>query len=965
VLAFLLLVAPLALAQTEATTGRISGVVSDETGAVLPGVQVDLVKPNTGYSRTVYSDAQGNYFAALLPLGEYRLTFKLEGFATTTREGVYLGIGQSIRIDAQMQLASVTEAVTVTAEAPLIQVDTSNIANTISEKEIDSLPIDGRDFVDFALLTGQANISPGREGISVGGARSTSGTAIAVDGADNANTFFGGQLGGTRPPFTISQESVREFQVITGGFNAEFGRSAGGLINVVTKSGTNELHGGAHYFIRNDSLAADEKRSAIGGTDLPIGDFHQYQYGGSIGGPIVRDKMHYFGSIDVQDRSDTFRNELSSSSPMSAAGRAFFDSIGSFGTSARTDDNVVFFIKVDTQLNQDQSLVARFNYSDSEQINGTNTGGVLNRGTDNNGIEIADTRSFTAQHTWLLSDKAFNEFRYSFLYEDRPRDPITPFSYESEIQLSVDQWTFGKVSFLPIPFDLKRNQLTENFSYLFGNHDVKIGADLNLTDASQTFRGYYTGRFRFNKYEDFVAGRYFEFIQFIGLSGLSTEEASTISIPQNEVAFYVQDTWKPASNLTLNFGLRWEGLYQENGRTNPLRDDIGIINDDTDNWAPRFGFGWDPKNDGKSVIRGGLGLFYSRIASLILAQPLLNNGVSGARVSFRSPNDVGAPQCNLADCNVLPDPLPDPPPPGVIIPTVFDIATLDENVRIPKTVQFNLGYERELLENLSVSIDYNYADTDNLQRIRNINLNAPVAGAGPGGRPLFNRSVRVDPNFGLILQSTMDASAEYHAVVFALNKKYSDNYQFQATYTYARDRDNDSNERNASGINTENQFDLDNEFSWSDKDRRHKFVFSGLTEPFWGVQFSSIITVLSGDPYTACTNSDANNDGNRFCGGAVATDRPWANGEPVFGRNSFRQGRFFNWDLRISKSFDLGDAGSVEGIFEVFNLTNDASPFTTNTIYENSPGVLNSSFGIDNRVRTDTRRMQLGIRYSF
>ncbi|HEX9638797.1 MAG TPA: carboxypeptidase regulatory-like domain-containing protein [Acidobacteriota bacterium] len=964
--ACLVAAAPSALAQSEATTGRIQGTVLDESGAVLPGVQVDLVKPNTGYTRTLFTDETGKYFAALLPLGDYVVTFKLEGFATTTREGVYLSIGQSLNIDATLKLASVAEAVTVTAEAPLVEVNTTNVSATISTKEIENLPIDGRDFVDFALLTGQANISPGREGISVGGSRSTSGTTTAIDGADASNTFFGGQLGGTRPPFTISQESVREFQVITGGYNAEFGRSAGGLINVVTKSGTNELHGGFHYFVRNNDLASDENRSAIGQENLPIGEFHQYQYGGSFGGPIVRDKAHFFGSIDIQDRSDVQRTEVDPNSPMSAAGRAFFESMGLVGPLDRTDDNLVFFVKVDTQLTQDQSLTARFNYSDSEQVNGTNTGGVLNRGTDNNGLELAETATFVGQHTWLLSDKTFNEFRYNYTFEDRPREIAPNPSYEAEIQLSTDRFTFGKVSFLPIPFDLKRHQITDNFSYLFGNHDLKIGVDANLTDASQTFRGYYTGRFRYNTYEDFVAGNYFEFIQFIGLNGLSTEEASTITIPQNEYAFYVQDTWKPKSNLTLNYGLRWEGLYQEDGRTSPLRDDIGVLNDDTNNWAPRFGAAWDPNNDGKSVVRFGTGIFYSRIPSLLLAQPLLNNGVSGARVSFRSPNDVGAPQCSLASCNVLPDPLPDPPPPGVVIPTVFDIATLDPDVRIPRTWQANIGYEREIAPDIAVSVDYNYARTENLQRIRNLNLMAPVEGAGPGGRPLFNRSVRVDPNFGLILQSTMDAESRYHAVVFALNKKYSNGYQFQMNYTWSRDKDNDSNERNASGINTENQFDLDNEYALSDKDRTHKFVFSGIYEPFWGIQLSTIVVVLSGGPYTACTNNDANGDGNRFCSGAVALDRPWSGGQPVFGRNSERQDRFFNWDIRIAKSFDLGPAGSVEGLFEVFNLTNEANPFTTNTIYENTPGGTPlTSFGVNNRVTTEVRRMQLGVRYVF
>jgi hypothetical protein len=966
-LACLAVLAPSALAQQEATTGRFRGQVSDESGAVLPGVQVEMTNTDTGYTRTVSTNQNGEYFATLLPLGNYRITFKLEGFATTTREGVYVAVGQSLTINATLKLASVAEAITVTAEAPLVNVNTTNVSARITSKEIENLPIDGRDFVDFALLTGQANISPGREGISVGGGRSTSGTFTAVDGADNNNTFFGGQMAGTRPPFTISQESVKEFQVITGGYNAEFGRSAGGLINVVTKSGTNELHGGAHYFVRNNSLAADERRSVLGGTnvDLPIGDFHQYQYGGSVGGPIIRDKMHFFGSIDVQDRADTFRAEIASTSPMSAAGRAYFESMGLVGDEARTDDNVVFFVKVDTQLTQDQSLVARFNYSDSEQANGTNTGGVLNRGTDNNGTEFAQTSTFVAQHTWLLSDKTFNEFRYNFAYEDRPRDPNPNPSYESEIQLLTDRFTFGKVSFLPIPFDLKRHQVTDNFSYIFGNHDLKIGVDAALTDASQTFRGYYTGRFQFNKYEDFVAGRYTQFVQFVGLNGLTSEEASTITIPQDEYAFYVQDTWKPKSNLTLNYGLRWEGLYQQDGIGNPLRADVGVLNDDKNNWAPRFGIAWDPNDDGKSVIRAGSGIFYSRIPSLILAQPLLNNGVSGARVSFTSPNAVGAPQCMLGNCNILPDPLPSPAPPGVVLPTIFDIATLDPDVRIPRTFQANLGYEREIAADMAVSIDYNYARTENLQRIRNINLMAPVDGAGQGGRPLFNRNLKNDPNFGLILESTMDSKARYHAVVLALNKKYSNNYQFQMNYTYARDRDDDSNERNASGINTENQFDLDNEFSWSDKDRRHKFVFSGLYEPFWGIQFSTIVVYLSGGPFSACTNNDANADGNRFCGGAVAADRPWANGQPVFGRNSFRQDRFFNWDLRIARAFDIG-AGSIEGLLEVFNLTNDANPFTDSTVYENTPGgAVVATFGINNRVATDTRRIQLGVRYIF
>ena len=345
VVAFLVLVPVLLFAQSQATTGVIEGTVTDSSGGVLPGVTVTIRNTATNFEQQHVSDAQGRFRGVLLPLGPYEVKANLEGFAPQTLKGIDLGVGQTRVFDVKLSQAAVSEELVVTAEAPLIETARTEGATRLGEEVMSDLPNNGRNFLEMTKLTPGVTIVQGPDGdeLSINGQKGISNN-ISVDGADFNNPFFGEQRGGQRPAFTFNLDAVKEMVVVADGANAEFGRSQSGFVNVITKSGTNDVTGTAHAVFKSDALSEDPQTPS-GGT-APY-DFEQTQVGFTFGGPLIRDRLFYFTALDYQDASSTKQTDLSRIEPAVVAAYAGLGSPDENGPVQRTNDARVFLLKSD------------------------------------------------------------------------------------------------------------------------------------------------------------------------------------------------------------------------------------------------------------------------------------------------------------------------------------------------------------------------------------------------------------------------------------------------------------------------------------------------------------------------------------------------------------------------------------------------------------------------------------------
>ncbi len=965
-------------AQSQASTGVIEGIVEDQTGAVLPGVTVTLRQTETGFERVVVTDDSGRFRARLLPVGPYVVAAALEGFKTTERE-LNLSIGSTLNVRISLEVGAITETVTITSDfTPLVDSESPRPSATVDAKAITNLPINGRDFQSFVFLT-PGTVQAGRNTISIGGQKGIE-TNFQVDGADRNNPFFGGQSGGDRPPFTFSQEAVREFVVLKDGFSAEFGRSTAGLVNVVTKSGTNDWHGSAFYLFQDSGFIADEISRRVN-TDGSISESRlealgsRHQFGGSLGGPIVRDKAFFFFSTEHQDFSRPLFVQFRFDDQERALINQFIPELLSFeGAFDSTDDAQVYLGKVDVNANDSNNFTFRYTFTDSEQVNGTTTG-TTTLAVDNNGLELNETHQFVASWNAIITPRLINEFRFNYTYEDRPRDANVSFD-TSEVRIGFEA-TVGGRWFLPIPETDDRYQIVENLSYNFGSHDLKFGFEYNDTGVDQIFFGNGRAQYRFRDGDSgprdgsavdellacieptFEPGRACVVNDYRQRFGDGIFNARV-----QEPAFYVQDEWKVNHNFTLNLGLRWEGQYNPEN-TRPNRDFPAYsekIVDDTDNWAPRVGFAWDLSGEGKSVLRASAGVFYGRTPMLLYSNPLVVNGDVAGDVeirlrrinmfntggeSFPGFSRIFANLQEAGDFGGFPVPAS-----GTFPGADVHLHALDFDN--PETYRYTVSFEQELGTSWAAGVTYTHADTIHRQLRRDTNLFPGVP--GPDGRLIYGRPFRpnrpfadiTDGNINLVESSSV---SEYDAVILTLNKRFSNNFQFQANYTLAYNDSLEDNERDATTIHPSVPDNLMADYGRSSLDIRHSFVLNGVYELPWDFQLSGILNLNSGFPWNAETDFDDNGDG-------TANDRPVIGGQ-VVERNAFENDRFFNVDLRVTKAFPITDTARASAFIEFFNLFNARNFIVVNNEFGDT------GFGIPTRQGGDPFSFQLGFRFDF
>ncbi len=932
-----LLVASSGLAQGTAT-GQVLGTATDQEGGVLPGTTVTATNVNTGLSRSTTTGPNGFYRIDLLPSGTYDVRAQLAGFQPAISKGVTVTLGTAVRIDFDMQLSKVEEEIVVTAAAPVVETTNPSVTSSVSDTAIANLPLNGRDFTDFIALT-PATVAAsdeqvgGRGGVNIG-ARAIQ-NSFNIDGSNSQSSFFGEERGGTRPPFTFSQAAIKEFQVLKSTYNPQFSAS-GGVINAITKSGTNQFEGEVFTYYQDDGFVGEDAR----GFDSE--NFERTQYGFALGGPFVRDRVHFFASYDGQDFTTPYFAEFRDF-PMDRLDEweaiTGLDYETETGEINQTNDANVLLFKVDWQVNDSNLVTLRDNWSDQEGVNLTSS--YSNTGRSNNGLEENSFNSFNASLNSVLSDDMFNELIVQYAVEERPRSANNTTLPETGIYPYRATW--GQNNFLPNYLDEDRLQIIDNFTYYMGDHTLKAGVNLDLVTFDDGFFRYQGGSYSYSTWEDFFNDEPFSYTQsFSPYDG-------QVKFDANYYALYVQDEWRATPNLTVSYGLRYDQQDNDDPKeTNPDFPQTGQIPDDTDNWSPRVGFAWDVNGDGKQVVRGGAGYFYDNTPTLLIANAMLTNGIRVIRVSER---------CSYGNCPSYPngwDSVGD-----LFVPTP-DLFVFDPNFENPETWRISLGYEREILPDFSVGVDFIYSETDSLQRKLDLNI-APDGGTTPDGRPTYEPEANYS-DFDQIMQFTSDAEAEYTALIIKANKRFSNGWMLNASYTWSEAEDNDSNERSVSSSSSfpEDQFNLDNSWGPSNFDVEHKFVASATYQLPYGIHLSGIINVRSGFPYTLFDADDVNGDGYRNDRALVeVSDGVWKH----FARNTENQDWRRRMDLRLSKVFRIGD-NELELIADIFNVTDEDNWVTFDNLLTRDGEIINPDYGEDDDPGAP-RSYQLGVRFRF
>lgn len=681
-----------AIAQSQASTGQISGLVTDSNNAAVANATVKATNKDTGLVREATASGDGLYTIVLLPPGKYTLVAESSGFSTGTIDDVSVVVGQTNNVNFTLGAGGVQATVLVTAEA--IQATRNESDAVLNETAIQTLPINGRRFQDFVTLTPTAQVDPQRGQISLSGQKGIN-SNINVDGVDYNQPFFGGIRGGERAnlAFTIPQESIKEFQVIASGYSAEFGRSTGGIVNAVTKSGDNSFRGSAFYLLRPQSLARGNDftrrlQTALSAKVPPVTATlapTQHQFGGSIGGPIKKDKLFWFFAYEQQrfraPRQILFTNFPYTGPALTPAQRAVHDFYNAEQVGyTQTNDAYAGLGRLDWNVNNNHRLNVRYSASKNNALNAVSRGETsldptTSQALSTNGDEKNNTKILVGQLVSNFGSNTVNELRVQYAREDRPR-----ISNSAIPQILTGFSTYGATAFLPTTQFDTRYQVADALTYITGNHNLKFGGEYSRLFASQTFGFNQFGQYVLsigsqpanlqstfqclsnvptnNNCQTGAAGT-----AFLGRFDLNVGTGSLRYLKQignlqaafkvQELAFFGQDSWRVTPKLTINYGLRAEQQYNPT----PEANNTQIINvvqntifpatgrgfnptqmpDSGWQWGPRFGFAYDPEGKGKMVIRGFAGQYFARTPLLVLADSMNNYRLPPGNVSTQLP----------------------------------------------------------------------------------------------------------------------------------------------------------------------------------------------------------------------------------------------------------------------------------------------------------------------------------------
>ena len=929
---FVPLVAILLSAPLIAQVGTISGRVMDETGAVLPGVTVTITNLERGSIRTLVSGDEGMYRASALTLGSYEIQAELMGFRTAIRSGITLTVGREAVVDLTLQVGEISERVEVTGEAPLVNTTSATIAELVDSKKIQDLPLNGRDLYQLATL--QAGVLIAQTGAIVSGGDSSGaigrglGLKMSISGAKtNSNAFlldgtdvndYANTTPGAVTGANLGVEAIQEFQVITNTNSAEYGRSAGGTISAVSRSGTNEHHGSLFWFHRNDNLDASNFFDNKAGVPKP--EFRRHQFGAAVGGPIAQDKVFYFfnyeGLREVLGVTSSSRVPsldarngilVGEPGPISIDpgtqvvldtyplpnGEVSGDTARFIAATSPETTQDFFVAKVDQELNDAHSYFVRYTYDDADI---TRQDGLL----INENAATSRRQFLTLNLKSIISPTVINSLTAAFNRTKATNGLLTPIvdlpaglvfipgknAGATRVRGGVATLPGGPFSADLDSFIYNVFQVRDDINWNRGRHSMKFGFNFERLQTNINSTNRENGQFEFNDIKNLLLNIPRRFRST--LPGSDTIRG----IRQSLVGFYFQDDIQLTSRLTLNAGLRYEfvtELSEVNGKLSNLRDPVNdaeftvgkiFENPSLKNFAPRIGLAWDPMGDGKTAIRAAFGIYHDQIIS---------HYFSGGFVVRVPPFFTRA---NLTDNNGM--------QPGDFPTGAFEtISTVPPNVEgeyfefepsQPYAMQFNLNIQRQLPGDTVVTVGYVGYRGVHMKRIaEDGNIRLPRVGEGTPTNPaavgtfggqtgilsFVDADVRRNDNFGPLKGTNLDSQTHYHGLQLGLNKRFSQGLQAQLSYTLSKGTDDSSgifNEKDLSN-GDENAFFYDSGFNrgLSDYDVRHNFVFnynydlpvpqmSGAAGKFLnGWQWGGIMLAATGNPYSVYVDSDRAN----------------------------------------------------------------------------------------------------------
>ena len=935
--------ADVAHAQETINYASLGGRVTDPHGAVVPGATVSARRIETNSTAETTTDSEGRFRFPYLRVGSYEVKVRLQGFADSVQT-LRLTLGSAFDLPVSLNVAGLATSVTVTGEATVLEAARSQIAATVPQIEVERLPMNGRNFLDLALLipgVSPTNIGstqlfpetsavPG-QGISVASQRNLSNSFI-VDGL-SANDDAAGLSG---IPYGV--DAVEQFQVVTSGGQAELGRALGGYINVVTKSGTNRVHGTVYDFVRDDTFNA---KNALSGKTLPM---DQQQYGASLGGPLVRNRTFYFANFEQRRLDQTgLVTILEPNVPVINARLAAAGYQGGQVTTGIYPNPVhsaTFLGKIDHQVSGADQVSVRYSLYHVTSDNSRGAG-ALNAPSASAGLDNVD-HSLAFGNTRGLSTRTVNETRAQVAYGDLkapPTDPLGPAVSIAGIA------SFGTLSGSPTRRRNTMYQVVDNISHQAGAHAVRAGVDFVFNDDTITYPRSVRGSYTFASLPNFLAGNYSGFTQTFG--------DPVVSQTNPNLGMYAQDEWRVGTQLTLNLGLRYDLQFLE-----PIGTDINNV-------SPRVGFAWSPSASRNFIVRGNAGLFFDRVPLRAVANAILSAGnttdldkLHQPSVSGLIPTQAGAP--------VFPAILSE----RLLTTTLVDFTTMDRNLQNAYSRQASVEIERSFSGGRTVSVGYQYLAGENL--LMSVNQNVPTcvaAGTNNGCRPIS--TYRNNSQYSSVAEST------YHGVHVSFMQRPSTWASLRLTYTLSKSMNDVGEAFFSSPIDPTN---ITRDWGRSDDDQRHRLVVNGtVNTPMsaastaWervshGFQVSSMLQFYSSLPFNI-TSGVANLQG--------TTSRPLASGAfaaPNFDvravefipRNAGVGSDFFTLSLRVSRAVRIKGDVRAEGLVEAFNLTDRVNNITRNNTFGAGAYPTNPVAGFNTITAVgDPRTLQFGVRLTF
>jgi hypothetical protein len=1045
-----------AFSQASSSTAELRGQVTDSAGAAVPNASVTITDLSKGNGRTTTTDAEGNYvFLNLLPSSyELKVTAASGGFAPGSTR-VELTVGQQANIPFQLGAKGITETIDVVAGGEVVDTDRTQQSSVIGVNQITNLPISRRNYLDYALLTPGVsdadNIADASDfrvaqtpnsGLSFGG-NNGRGNLVAVDGG-STNTVSGGVEA------TIAQEGVQEFQVLRNSYNAEFGGSSGGIVNIVSKSGSNRYHGSVFGLFRDERFDA---RNPFDFSPSSKSPFSRQQFGGSLGGPIREDKTFFFTSLErfTQDET-TFVNLLNTSSifQTTASQEQFFNGLtgtpfAPLATSLRatlttTSTNfprtvnlftnasgqfpfesaqTTFGARLDHNFSERDTAYIRFSFNDSKfenQAAGALTAVSRGRTLDslNGGVLFSENHQFSAA--------TFNELKLQWRYLDFdviPNDSVGP-------EFNIEGFGFfGRDIFLPSHTLQRDYDIIDNVSHVAGSHTLKFGGSFQAADVSSGNETFFGGRFNFgpniplaniipaatltslrtfltannpalltNLATPINALQAFNLnLPIVYQQGFGTPEVNSYTY---RYSFYGQDTWKVRPNLTLNYGLRYS-----------ISDEPFYMPLDKNDFQPRAGFSWSPFASGKTVIRGGAGIFAGYTIYSVANVTKTLSGFQGDPINIVLATATSAPlgvptsftvygtllaqgvignrtiqASDLAQFGITPRP-------NAPLEVRFRV---EPNYETPTTYQASTGLQQDVGRGISLELSYLFTRGLHLTRNRDINQaksSLVVAGTNEpcffrlGANPATCTGTATSSDFinPLRLQDNIyesSANSFYHAATISVQRRFANHFSLNAHYTFAKSIDEVTDFN--SDWSAENPLNVRLDRAVSAFDQRHRAVFSGVfASPFDGDSavdkvfgdwvFSPIFVAGSGRPFNLLLGFDANNDGRS------QSDRPF-----TLGRNTGLGEPFYSFDARLARRFHFDEDKFLELTFEGFNLFNRTNLLGVNNVVGSLPAdqllALSSTRARGRRTAAPTeplgftsaanpRQLQFGVRFNF